>query len=78
GERQSEPFARIYCYSVAAIIFMHFFINIAMAIGIFPVVGIPLPFFSYGGSSLVAFTILVFVAIRLDSTQIEGASRKLF
>lgn len=77
GERQNEPFARIYCYSVAAIIFMHFFINIAMAIGIFPVVGIPLPFFSYGGSSLLAFTILLFIAIRLDSTQIEGSSRKL-
>lgn len=77
GERQNEPFARIYCYSVAAIIFMHFFINIAMAIGIFPVVGIPLPFFSYGGSSLLAFTILVFIAIRLDSTQIEGSLRKL-
>ena len=77
GERQQEPFARIYCYSVAAIIFMHFFINIAMAIGIFPVVGIPLPFFSYGGSSLLAFTVLVFVAVRLDSTQIEGSSRRL-
>lgn len=77
GERQNEPFARIYCYSVGAIIFMHFFINIAMAIGIFPVVGIPLPFFSYGGSSLLAFTILVFIAIRLDSTQIEGSLRKL-
>lgn len=77
GERQQEPFARIYCYSVAAIIFMHFFINIAMTIGIFPIVGIPLPFFSYGGSSLLAFTILVFIAIRLDSNQIEGSSRKL-
>lgn len=77
GERQKEPFARIYCYSVAAILFMHFFINISMAIGIFPIVGIPLPFFSYGGSSLLAFTILLFIAIRLDSSQWEGQSRKL-
>lgn len=77
GERQQEPFARIYCYSVASVLFMHFFINIAMAIGVFPVVGIPLPFFSYGGSSLLAFTILVFIAIRLDCTQTEGSSRRL-
>lgn len=77
GERQQEPFARIYCYSVAAILFMHFFINIAMTIELFPVVGIPLPFFSYGGSSLLAFTILVFIAIRLDSNQTEESSRKL-
>ncbi|MFI3294397.1 MAG: rod shape-determining protein RodA [Rikenellaceae bacterium] len=71
GERQVEPFARVYCYSVAGILFLHFFINIAMTIGLFPVVGIPLPFFSYGGSSLLAFTILVFIAIRLDSVQVE-------
>jgi len=69
GERQKEPFARVYCYSAAAIIFMHFTINIAMTIGLFPVVGIPLPFFSYGGSSLLAFTILLFIAVRLDSSQ---------
>ncbi len=77
GERQKEPFARIYCYSAAAIIFVHMFINIAMTVGLFPVVGIPLPFFSYGGSSLMAFTILVFIAIRLDGSQSEGTSRKL-
>ncbi|MEG1663692.1 MAG: rod shape-determining protein RodA [Mucinivorans sp.] len=70
GERQHEPFARIYCYSVASIFFVHFLINIAMTIGLFPVVGIPLPFFSYGGSSLLAFTILLFIAIRLDSSQV--------
>lgn len=68
GERQVEPFARVYCYCTAAILFMHFAINITMTIGLFPVVGIPLPFFSYGGSSLLAFTILLFVAIRLDSS----------
>ncbi len=72
GERQAEPFARVYCYCVAGIFFMHFFINIAMTIGLFPVVGIPLPFLSYGGSSLIAFTILLFIAIRLDSVQIEN------
>lgn len=77
GERQKEPFGRIYCYSVAAIFFMHFAINIGMTIGIFPVVGIPLPFFSYGGSSLMAFTILLFVAIRLDSSQYDESARKL-
>ncbi len=69
GERQNEPFARVYCYSVAAILFTHFFINIGMTIGFVPVVGIPLPFISYGGSSLLAFTILLFIAIRLDTTQ---------
>lgn len=77
GERQKEPFARIYCYSVAAIILVHFVINIMMTIGFLPVIGIPLPFFSYGGSSLIAFTILVFIAIRLDSSQWEGSSRRL-
>lgn len=77
GERQKEPFGRIYCYSVAAIFFMHFFINIGMTIGLFPVVGIPLPFFSYGGSSLMAFTILLFVAIRLDASQYDESARKL-
>lgn len=77
GERQKEPFARIYCYCVAAIFFVHFAINIGMTIGIFPVVGIPLPFFSYGGSSLLAFTILLFVAIRLDGSQYDDSTRKL-
>lgn len=77
GERQKEPFGRVYCYSVAAIFFVHFFINICMTIGLFPVVGIPLPFFSYGGSSLLAFTILLFVALRLDASQYDESSRKL-
>ncbi len=77
GERQKEPFGRIYCYSVAAIFFVHFAINIAMTIGLFPVVGIPLPFFSYGGSSLIAFTLLLFVAVRLDASQYDEAARKL-
>lgn len=75
GERQKEPFARIYCYSVTFIILLHFIINIMMTIGLFPIIGIPLPFFSYGGSSFLAFTIMLFIAIRLDSSQWEGAGR---
>lgn len=67
GERQQEPFRRVYCYSVAAILLFHIVINIGMTIGIMPVIGIPLPLFSYGGSSLLSFTILFFIAIRLDS-----------
>jgi rod shape determining protein RodA len=66
GERQSEPFGRIYCYSAAGIFFLHVMINVGMTLGIVPVIGIPLPFFSYGGSSFLAFTIMLFVAIRLD------------
>lgn len=66
GERQQEPFRRIYCYCVAGIFFIHVFINVGMTIGLMPVIGIPLPFFSYGGSSFLAFTILLFVALRLD------------
>lgn len=71
GERQKEPFARIYCYSAAAIILFHVLINISMTIGLFPIIGIPLPFFSYGGSSLMAFSVLVFIAIRLDASQVD-------
>ncbi len=66
AERQKSKFARIYGYSIAAIIFFHFTINIAMTIGLFPVVGIPLPFFSYGGSSLWSFTIMLFVLLKID------------
>jgi rod shape determining protein RodA len=66
GERQGEPFSRIYCYCVAGIFFLHVLINIGMTIGLMPVIGIPLPFFSYGGSSFLAFTMLLFVALRLD------------
>lgn len=67
AERQRDKMARIYGYSVACIIFFHFMINIGMTIGIFPVVGIPLPFFSYGGSSLWSFTILLFIFLKLDA-----------
>ena len=74
AERQKLVFSRIYGYSVASIIFMHFLINIGMAIGLAPVIGIPLPFFSYGGSSLWSFTILIFIFIRLDSNRLEKLS----
>lgn len=67
AERQKSNFTRIYAYGVASIIFFHFVVNIGMTIGLMPVIGIPLPFFSYGGSSLWAFTILLFILIKLDS-----------
>lgn len=66
AERQKSKFARIYGYAVASILFFHFTINIGMTIGIFPVIGIPLPFFSYGGSSLWSFSILLFIFLKLD------------
>ena len=67
AERQRSTFSLIYGYGVASILFFHFAINIGMTIGLVPVIGIPLPFFSYGGSSLWAFTILLFIFIRLDT-----------
>lgn len=67
AERQKEKFARIYGYCVACIIFFHFMVNIGMTIGVFPIIGIPLPFFSYGGSSLWSFTILLFIFLKLDA-----------
>ncbi len=75
AERQKSRFARIYGYSVASILFMHFALNIAMTIGLFPVIGIPLPFFSYGGSSLWAFTILLFLLIKIDSHRLDVFGR---
>jgi rod shape determining protein RodA len=71
AERQRSKFSRLYGYGVAALIFFHFAINIGMALGLLPVIGIPLPFFSYGGSSLWAFTILLFIFIRQDSYRYE-------
>ena len=67
AERQKSAFARIYGYGVASILFLHIAINIAMVIGLAPVIGIPLPFFSYGGSSLWGFTILLFIFLRMDA-----------
>lgn len=71
AERQRSSFSRIYGYGVASIIFFHFAINIGMTIGLFPVIGIPLPFISYGGSSLWGFTILLFIFIKQDSVRLE-------
>jgi rod shape determining protein RodA len=67
AERQKNRFARVYGYSVASIFFFHFAINIGMTIGLFPVIGIPLPFFSYGGSALWGFTVLLFILLKLDA-----------
>ncbi|MBP5677645.1 MAG: rod shape-determining protein RodA [Bacteroidales bacterium] len=69
AERQRSTFSRFYGYSVASILFMHLFVNVGMVLGLVPVIGIPLPFFSYGGSSMLAFTILLFIFIRLDATK---------
>lgn len=71
AERQKWRFARIYGYSVACLLFFHFSVNIGMTIGLFPVVGIPLPFFSYGGSSLWAFTLLLFIFLKLDAHRMQ-------
>lgn len=71
AERQRSDFSRIYGYGVACILFFHVAINIGMTIGMTPVIGIPLPFFSYGGSSLWAFTILIFIFLRLDANRLQ-------
>ncbi len=71
AERQRSAFARIYGYSVTSILFFHFVVNIGMTIGLVPVIGIPLPFFSYGGSSLWSFTILLFIFFRLDANRLQ-------
>ena len=71
AERQREVFNRVYAYCVASIFFFHLTINIGMVLGIMPVIGIPLPFFSYGGSSLWGFTVLLFILLRLDASRLE-------
>ena len=71
AERQRSAFSRVYCYCVLGVFFLHFTINIGMTIGLLPVIGIPLPFFSYGGSSLWAFTILLFIMLRMDASRRE-------
>lgn len=75
AERQKTRFARIYGYGVAMIFFFHFAVNIAMTVGFFPVIGIPLPFFSYGGSSLWGFTILLFILLKLDGHRMQLLER---
>jgi rod shape determining protein RodA len=67
AEKQRSTFSRTYAYAITGIIFYHFMINVGMAIGLAPVIGIPLPFFSYGGSSMMSFTIMIFILIKLDS-----------
>ncbi|MFH0760764.1 MAG: rod shape-determining protein RodA [Bacteroidota bacterium] len=74
AERQRSVFSRVYGYGVASILFVHFAVNIGMTIGLVPVIGIPLPFFSYGGSSLWAFTILLFILLRLDTDRYQVVS----
>ena len=74
AERQHDPFSRVYAYCVASIFFFHLMINIGMVLGIMPVIGIPLPFFSYEGSSLWGFTILLFTLLRLDAARSERLS----
>jgi len=71
AERQKTKFSRVYGYCVAGILFMHFFVNIAMVVGIFPTIGVPLPFFSYGGSGLWGFTILLFIFIKMDANKVN-------
>ncbi len=71
AERQDDAFGRVYGYSVASIFFFHLVINIGMVTGLTPVIGIPLPFFSYGGSSLLGFTVLLFIFLRLDASRKE-------
>ncbi|MEI7508896.1 MAG: rod shape-determining protein RodA [Flavobacterium sp.] len=71
AERQKTKFSRVYGYCVAGILFTHFFINIAMVVGVFPTVGIPLPFFSYGGSGLWGFTILLFIFLKMDANKVN-------
>jgi len=71
AERQRSHFSRVYGYCVASILFIHVFLNVGMAIGLVPVIGIPLPFLSYGGSSLWGFTILLFIFLRLDASRTE-------
>ncbi len=71
AERQRSKYSRIYGYCVVSVLFFHFLINVGMAIGVAPVIGIPLPFISYGGSSLLAFTVMLFVFLRLDSQRLE-------
>jgi rod shape determining protein RodA len=75
AERQKNKFARVYGWSVACIFFFHFAVNIGMTIGLFPVIGIPLPFFSYGGSSLWSFTILLFIFLKLDAHRMQVLQR---
>lgn len=74
GDRQLETFGRVYCYCVASMLFFHCLINLGMTMGVVPVMGIPLPLVSYGGSSMLGFSILIFIAIALDASPIKRQS----
>ena len=71
AERQRSTFSRVYGYAIAGIIFMHFAINIGMTIGLVPVIGIPLPFLSYGGSSMMAFTMMLAIFMKQDANRLN-------
>ncbi|MFT6370543.1 MAG: rod shape determining protein RodA [Maribacter sp.] len=71
AERQKNAFARMYGYGVISVLFIHYFINIGMVIGVLPTIGIPLPFFSYGGSGLLFFTILLFIFLKMDTNRLK-------
>lgn len=71
AERQKTKFSRVYGYCTAGILFIHFFVNIAMVVGVFPTIGVPLPFFSYGGSGLWGFTILLFIFLKMDANKVN-------
>lgn len=71
AENQKTKFSRVYGYGVASVIFTHFFVNVSMVVGIFPTIGVPLPFLSYGGSSLWGFTILLFVFLKMDANKVN-------
>jgi rod shape determining protein RodA len=71
AENQKTKFSRVYGYCVAGILFIHFFVNIAMVVGVFPTIGVPLPFFSYGGSGLWGFTILLFIFLKMDANKVN-------
>ena len=71
SERQKTKFSRVYGYCVAGVLFIHFFVNVSMVLGIFPTIGVPLPFFSYGGSGLWGFTILLFIFLKMDANKVN-------
>ena len=75
AERQKTVFSRVYGYGCASIIFFHFFVNVGMALGLLPVIGIPLPFMSYGGSSLFSFSMLLFTFLKLDANRVHEINR---
>ena len=72
AERQRSSFSRVYGYAIAGIFFVHFAINIGMTIGLVPVIGIPLPFLSYGGSSMLAFTIMLAIFVKQDAYRLNS------